>query len=483
MHSENKKPYNVTAIMIVLLFGGFISLFNETILNVALPKLMTEMHVAATTVQWLATGYMLIVAISVSISAFLLHTFTTKQLYLGAMTLLLLGTVLAVFSNSFPVLLLARMVQATGTGLLIPIMINTVLIINPREKHGFVMGICTCVIILGPTLGPIVSGALLQFFNWQALFILLVPLILICMAGGALFLKNVFEITKPKIDYLSVLLSIIGLTSIIYGISVLGSNLSTLNILLIFTLGIIALILFSTRQLTLEHPLLDIRAFKHPYFALGAILVIVMQMVQFSMNMLLPMLLQEGLNVTSFISAMVLFPASIVSSLMNTISGKIYDKFGGKTLIPLGLLITCGFLALLSRIQPATSIITIAILNCFIYLGISLAWSPAQTNALKQLSMKAQADGVAILNLFIQIGAAIGTPLFIGLMAAGQNNYLYNLPNTNNLENQIPALYSGFNYSLLIATGIIAIAFLLSLSFRRKTKPQALQESLSCAEK
>lgn len=468
--TKKKKEYNVKVIMAVLLFGGFLSLFNETILNVALSKLMAEMNVTAITIQWLATGYMLIVAISVPTSAFLIHTFTTKRLYLGAMTLFLTGTVLAVFSTSFPMLLFARMVQATGTGILAPIMINTALAINPREKHGFVMGICTCIILVGPSLGPIVSGTLLQFFNWKSLFIILIPMIIICMIGGALYLKSAIDLTKPKIDYLSVLLSIIGFAGIVYGISIIGSNSNMLNIILIFTVGIIALILFSKRQLSLQQPMLDIRVFKHPYFTLGAILVIVIQMVQFSMNMVLPMLLENGLKLSSLMSALVLFPAVLVCSIMTTISGKIYDKVGGKTLIPLGILIMCIFLEILSRIQPSTSIITIAILNIFLYFGISLAWSPNQSNALNQIPMRNQADGVAILNTFIQLGAAFGTPLFIGLMSAGQKGYLNNIGNLNDPKSQVQALYSGFSYSITVAAMIIAIVFILSLSLRHKTK-------------
>lgn len=470
MEAEKTKEYSVMPIMAVLLFGGFLSLFNETILNVALSKLIVEMDVTATTVQWLATGYMLIVAISVPTSAFLLHTFSTKQLYLGAMTLFLLGTILAVFSVSFPMLLIARMVQATGTGILAPIMINTALAINPHEKHGFVMGICTCIILVGPSLGPIVSGTLLQFFNWKSLFILLIPMILICIIGGALFLKRAMEITKPKIDYLSIILSTIGFSGIVYGISIIGSNSNILDISLIFSVGIIGLILFCKRQLSIDEPMVDIRAFKHPHFALGAMLVIVIQMIQFSMNMVLPMLLENGLSLSSLMSALILFPAVLVCSIMTTISGKIYDKVGGKTLIPLGILIMCIFLVILSRIQPSTSIMTIAILNTFVYFGISLSWSPNQSNALNQISIKSQADGVAILNTFIQLGAALGTPLFIGLMTSGQNSYLNNLSNPNNPENQIQSLYSGFNHSMTVASIIIAIAFIFSLSLVYKSK-------------
>lgn len=436
-------------------------MFNETILNVALSKLMTAMQVSATNVQWLSTGYMLVVAVMVSASAFLIYSFTTRQLYLGAMSLFLAGTVWAALSPCFASLLAARMLQATGTGLLVPIMITSALAITPRQKHGFVMGLCTCVILVGPSLGPIVSGVMLKFFRWPSLFILLIPLSLLCMLGGWFYLKNAVEITKPKIDYLSIMLSTGGFAAIVYGMSVIGSGTSVALTLGIFALGILLLGLFCRRQLPLKEPMLDIRAFLIPSFTAGAIMVIVIQMVQFSMNIVLPILFENALHLSSLMSATVLFPAVFVCSVMTIVSGKIYDKIGGGILIPAGIIAMCLFLVALSRILPSTSIVMIALLNTLLYLGISFAWSPLQSDALKQLPLTAHAHGVAIINTFIQLGSALGTPLFVGLMTAGQVSLL------GEQQGRVLMLYEGFGYALLVAVVIVASTFVLSWSLRR----------------
>lgn len=466
MHLKMQQQSFVKKIMAVLLFGGFLSLFNETILNVALSDIMSEMHVTATTVQWLSTGYVLVVAIMVPVSAFLIHTFTTKQLYLGAMGLFLFGTTAAAFSPAFPLLLASRMIQATGTGLLAPIMIDTALAIYPKEKHGAVMGICTCVILVGPSAGPIVSGIVLQFFDWRSLFLLLLPFIVICMVGGAAYLKSAIKITKPKIDILSIVLSTVGFAFLVYGMSIVNTN--TTSALFIFVIGVLALLFFCRRQLVLQEPMLDIRAFKKPFFAIGAFLVIVIQMVQFSMNIVLPMLFENGLRLTSLQSALVLFPAVLICSIMTIVSGKMYDKIGGNTLIPLGILLMCIFLSILSRIDDATSIFIIALLNTGVYFGIALAWSPVQSNALRQLPLKSQAHGVAIINTFIQLGSALGTPLFVGLMSAGENNFISRAANISKSLIHMQALYAGFRHSIKTASIIIAAAFLVSLSLRLK---------------
>jgi len=465
------KKYNVKAIMAVLLFGGFLSLFNETILNVAFAKIMVELNVTATTVQWLATGYMLIVGILVPVTAFLIHRFTTKQLFLSAMTLFLVGTIFAVVSTSFTGLLISRMIQATGTGMLVPIMMNTALVLSPPDKRGLNMGLCVCAILIGPALGPIASGTLLQFFHVQSLFIMLIPLAIISIISGALFLENASIITKPKVDYVSIVLSSIGFAGIIFGISSINdSHANKLVIIISFVAGIIGLFFFSKRQLSLKQPMLEIRAFQRPIFTLCIILIVITQMVQFSMNMLLPLLLQNGLNYSPISAAVVLLPAILISGITTPFAGKIFDRMGGKKLIAVGFIITCIFMWLLSIIGESTSMLTISVLYCFVGFGVALIIPATQTTALNQLSSKHQADGIAITSTSMQIAAAIGSTLFIGLMTTGQNNFLNNSSNISSHQIKVHALYSGFRYSMTAAVIIIAIGFILSLFLKNENK-------------
>lgn len=468
-YKEEKKTYNVKAIMLVLIIGSFISLFNETILNVALPELMVQMSITASTAQWLTSGYILVVGMLVPVTAFLIHSYTTKQLFLSAMTLFLIGTIFAVFSTSFATLLISRIIQASGTGMLIPIMMNTVLAVNPPEKRGSAIAICTSAITLGPALGPVVSGLILQFFSWHVLFIIIIPILIICMIFGYIFLENTSEITKPKIDYLSIVLSSIGFAGVIYSISSVGT-LSTLNILIILAIGLISLILFGKRQLSLDEPILELRAFKYPVFTIGVILVAIMQMLLFSMAMIIPMLLQNGLKTSSFVSAVAFLPAVLCIAIVTPFAGRIYDKIGGGTLIPCGLAIMLIFSLILSRITPSTSIITIMALYCIICIGIAMSMSPSQTSSLNELSDKNQAHGVAIVNTVSQVAGALGSALYLGILTVYQNSYLKNIGNSNSSQNQINALFNGFNHSLIAATIIFGVGFLLSLYLRVDNK-------------
>ena len=468
---ELRKQYNIKAIMAVLLFGGFLSLFNETILNVAFAKLMVDMNITAATVQWLSTGYVLVVGILIPVTAFLIHSFTTRRLYLTAMILFLCGTLMAVISSSFTALLISRMIQATGTGMLVPIMMNTALTISAPEKRGSTMGLCVCAILVGPALGPIVSGTLLQFFQWQSLFMVLIPFVLVSIISGILFLQNVSSITKPKIDYFSIVLSTVGFAGIIYGISSINDASANRSVVITsFTAGIICLIFFTKRQLSLKEPMLELRAFKHPMFSLCIILIIIIQMVLFSMNVLLPLLLQNGLNTTPLTSALVLLPSVLISGLTTPFAGKIFDKIGGKILVPFGISIICIFMWLLSRVEPTTTAKTISLLYCFVGFGASLVILSSQTTALNQLSSENQADGIAITSTSMQIAAAIGSTLFIGLMSSRQHKFLCNTRTVSLHENNIRALYSGFRYSMTVAVIIIVISLILSLFIRQKSK-------------
>ena len=314
--SASRPP---TAIMVVLLTGGFLSLFNETILNVALSDIMDELHVDASMVQWLSTGYVLVVAVMVPVSAFLVRTFTTRQLYVGAMGVFLLGTAAAVVAPTFPLLLASRMVQAGGTGLLAPIMIDTALSIYPRDRHGFIMGICTAVILVGPSVGPIVSGAILMVADWRALFALLLVPVVVCMVAGSLVLGSSIPVTRPRIDGLSIVLSTLGFSGLVYAMSVLTSDrwLAASS----FAVGVASLALFCPRQLRLERPMLNIRVFARPLFSVAVLLVVFIQMVQFSMNVLLPLLFEDGRGLTSLQAAALLLPAVVACSVLTAESG------------------------------------------------------------------------------------------------------------------------------------------------------------------
>ncbi|MBU3130405.1 DHA2 family efflux MFS transporter permease subunit [Clostridium tagluense] len=461
---KNTKKINSTSIIAVLVLSAFIATFNETILNVALSGIMKEMSVTVATVQWLITAYMIVTSVMVPITAFLIQTFKTRNLFFSALGLLLIGTVCAACSGSFVMLLISRMIQALGTGMMIPIMMNTVLLVSPKEKIGSSMAICVCAVTLGPAFGPTVSGIILQYFSWHILFIILIPIIVLVMIAGKFALANVGEITKPKIDYLSIVLSTIGLATIIYGIS--GINGSDIKVtLLSFIIGIMCMIIFIKRQISLEQPMLNLSPFKYPKFVIGSLLVMVAMMTIFTMNVMLPMFMEGSLGTTTFGAAISLLPAVLCNGIAAAIGGKIYDKYGVKWLVPVGVGIITIFIFILSFSSSETSLIKIIITYMFIGIGVGLTMSPSQTHALNQLPKEYYPHGVAIVNTLQQVSAAIGSSLFMGIMSSVQVKTLA----VEHVTSEV-AVATGFSSATMVAFGIVLIGLILSFAFGRSKR-------------
>lgn len=259
---------------------------------------------------------------------------STKQLFTAAMVTFLAGTLIAAFAPTFSFLLTGRIVQAFGTGLMMPLMMNTILIIFPLEKRGAAMGLMGLVIMSAPALGPTLSGVIIDSLNWRWLFYILIPLAMISIFVGVKYLTNVMEITKPKIDILSIILSTLGFGGIVYSFSKSG-DLGWSNPEVYWTLSVACLSLawFIFRQLRIKNPILNLRTFKYPIFALMVVLMITMMMSMFSTMALLPMYLQGVLLLTAFKSGIIMLPGSIINSLMGPISGKLFDIFGPRVVI------------------------------------------------------------------------------------------------------------------------------------------------------
>lgn len=453
-----EKRQKTTIIVIALVMSVFIATFNETILNLALNNLMEEFNVNAATVQWIITAYMLVTSVMVPITAFLYESIPTKKLFLGAQGFLLIGTVFCVLSNSMPMLTISRMVQAVGTGMMIPIMMNTILLITPKHKIGTMMALGTCGITLGPALGPAISGLVLNYTNWHVMFAGLFVFVLIATILGGAFIQNVSSLRKPKLDILSVVLSIVGLAIFIYGISIIMSNIKLAIVCLL--IGAIIIAIFAKRQTKLKEPMINLAPFKYKDFNLAVVMVMISMMTSFSMNVIVPIYLEGAKEMSTLMAAAVMLPASIVLAVVTATSGRILDKFGPKILIPLGFLIIVVALFTIAAISKvSTPIIAILVVFAVTYVGVGLAMSPSQTSAVGRLPRDISPDGVAIMNTFTQIAACIGLSLFSGVLSAYQEKAM-----ANGVE-VVDAVASGFSHAVVVAGVIGVIGLIFSILF------------------
>jgi DHA2 family lincomycin resistance protein-like MFS transporter len=461
-----------TLIMAPLLFGGFIALLNETLLNVAFPQLMSTLNVSTSTVQWLGTAYMLVIGILVPIVAFLLKTFPTKTLYLMAMILFVSGTIFCGFSQTFPVLLISRIIQGAGTGMLIPIMVNTVLDIYPLAKRGAAIGISMMVVVVAPGIGPILSGLILQYLDWHWLFFLILPFGLLAIVLGMITLKNVSVLTKPKIDVLSIALSSIGFGGLISGIcSIVNIGFFNLTVMVSLLCGIGGLLCFSIRQFALKQPMLELRTFRYPMFTLGTAIIFITFMMPFAVNIILPTFMQSYLGIIPMIAGFALLPGSIINGAIAPLSGRLYDKIAAKPLAVAGFVALVTAMFFLSHISSAVTLTTLIALHICIFIGVGLIFTPIQANSLNQLPKEHNAHGVAIINTLQQISAAFGSSLFIGLMGAVQAKNLEKIQNPDILQQQA-AIISGVNAAFTAALIMVVIGLILSFFIKRRNSSE-----------
>ncbi|MEK3904426.1 MULTISPECIES: DHA2 family efflux MFS transporter permease subunit [unclassified Paenibacillus] len=465
--SSNPRQFKTLPILISLLIAGFIGMFSETALNVALSDLMNVLQITPSTAQWLTTAYLLTLGILVPISGMLLQWFTTRQLFVAALSFSILGTFLAAMSPNFEFLLTARVVQAMGTALLLPLMFNTILIIIPAEKRGAAMGLIGLVIMVAPAIGPTIAGLLIESLSWHWIFWLSLPFLVIALISGILFMQNVTEVTKPKIDVLSIILSSFGFGGIVYGFSSAGEaeGWGSPKVIIAIVIGAIALILFCIRQLTMKQPMIDLRAFKFPMFVVGVLMVFICMMVILSSMLILPMYLQQGQGYSAFKAGLLLLPGGIINGLMSPVMGRLFDKYGPKWLVIPGLALVAVSLWFFSGITATSTVVFVIVLHSVLMIGISMIMMPAQTNGINQLPLEYYPHGTAIMNTLQQVAGAIGTALAVSIMTSGSKSYMQTVTNPADPLNIGAAFTHGvqnaFIFGMVMAIIGLVIAFFL----------------------
>ncbi|WP_142828612.1 DHA2 family efflux MFS transporter permease subunit [Planococcus soli] len=466
-HVQVKRPKTMAAILMI---GSFIGLFGETALNMALTNIMEDFAITAGTAQWLTTGYLLVLAILVPLSAYLVRWFTTRQLIVSALLISSLGALLAALAPSFSFLLVGRLVQAIGTGIFLPLMFSVILLIFPIQKRGSVMGIVGLVITAGPALGPTLSGLIINASSWHYIFWMMVALNALLLIG-ALKTENVSDITKPKIDVVSLLLSTIAFGGIIFSLATLAETPFTEpTVWAPLLAGVIALLLFISRQLKMPQPMVNLRVFKYPMFALGTVLMFLTLFVILSVAILIPIYLKSVLAYTSIAAGLLMLPANLINIIMAPIVGSNFDRVGARIFTRAGFaLVTVAAVAFLLILSATTPVWQIIAALCILFLGISMTIMPAQTHAMNQLPPELYADGSAAMNTLTQLAGAAGTAIAITLFTAGQENYIVDFGAGNPAEFLAFGTHHAF-YAVLAAAAIGLIGSLFIKNNRAALK-------------
>lgn len=466
---HKNPPY---AMIAILFFGAFISFLNNTLLNVALPAIMEEFSVAPAIVQWLTNGYMLVTGILVPASAFFIQRFTNRAIFFTAMSLFTLGTALAAFSPSFGFLIAGRMIQASGSGLMMPLLMNVMLTAFPIERRGTAMGFFGLIMFAAPAIGPTLSGYVVQTYTWRMLFQMILPFALIVLILAFFKLKNITPNKQIKIDLTSLVFSTIAFSSLLFGFSTAGDKgWSDPIVYSTIFIGITVLTIFIFRQLRLDEPMLEFRIYKFPMFALSSAILVIVSASMFSGMLLIPIYVQIVRGISPFMAGLLMLPGAILMSLMSPITGRLFDKYGSRVLAIIGLTITVITTFLLSKLTLTSGFYYIMFLFTIRMLGMSLTMMPVMTNGLNQLPMSQNPHGTAMNNTLQQISGAIGSAVLItvmnGRMESSANSLLKAAGSYTEEEVTQISMLDGVNYAFFISTLIATTALFLAFFIRR----------------
>lgn len=460
--APDKMSRESVTIIATLLVATFVVILNETIMNVALQRLMVDLQVDAPTVQWLSTGFMLTMAVVIPTTGFILQTLSTRAVFMLAMGLFSVGTALAAVAPGFEILLLARIIQASGTAIMLPLLMTTILTLVPLSRRGAVMGNVSIAISVAPAMGPTVSGLILEHFSWRFMFVFVLPVALLAFAIGAKYLTNVGESEKTKLDLISVLLTVPAFGGLVYGLSQVGGSHGgeagpSMAAIVALVVGVASLTVFVLRQVGLQKsdaPLLDLRAFNIRMFTVSVLLMVVAMMALFGAVILLPLYLQEVRGLGSLETGLALLPGGLAMGLLGPFVGRLFDKVG-----PLPLTVTGSILMVLtlwqfSMLDGGTEVWWIVTLHVLLSFGLALLFTPAFTTGLNPLPPHLYSHGSAIMSTAQQVAGAAGTALLVSIFS---------------VVSATSGLVAGMSAAFMTAT-VIALAAVVLAAMMRKTE-------------
>lgn len=446
----------------LLIVAAFVMILNETIMGIALPQLMSDLSISAVAAQWLTTGFMLTMAVVIPLTGFILQRFTTRSVFIAALSLFTAGTLIAAVAPGFAVLLVGRVVQASGTAIILPLLMTTVMQLEPPATRGRRMGNISIVISVAPAIGPTISGLILSALHWRFLYVFVLPVAVSVLILGIKRMQNVTEPRNDKADLLSVPLSALGFGGLVLGLSLLGESANGIAAQTVVPLivGLVALGLFITRQLRLQRwdrALLDLRTFLTRNYALSVAMFVVTSMAMFGMFIMMPLYMQNVMELSVLQSGLLLMPGGVLSGLLAPLVGRMYDRVGPRPLtIPGSMLLVGGLLALAYLAKPGTAWWQLLAVHMLTSAGISLIFTPLFSASLAALPRRQYSHGSATLSTLQQMAAGAGTALFIAVMAA------VSTARVDSGLSQIAADASGIRTSYLVGAAIAVLAIVLA---------------------
>jgi DHA2 family lincomycin resistance protein-like MFS transporter len=407
----------------VLLVSTFVVILNETIMSVALPVLLTDLQVEASVGQWLTAGFLLTMSVVIPVTGFLIRRVPTRLLYGIAMALFSTGTLVAALAPGFAVLLVARVIQAGGTAIMLPLLMTTVMTLVPPARRGAVMGNISIVISVAPAVGPTVSGIVLSTLGWRFMFWLVLPIALVALVLGLRRIVDIGEPTDTPIDVLSVVLSALGFGGLVYGLSSIGQSAGGTSPVVVwgsFAVGAVGLVAFLARQLLLQRTdraLLDLRTFRSRTFTVATVIMMLMMATLIGVIILLPIYMQSVLLLSPLATGLLLLPGGLLMGLLGPVVGRLYDRFGARALLLPGSVATSVALWSTTLFGTESPIVLVLGFHLLLSVGLAFVFTPLFTAGLGAVEPHLYSYGSAIFGTTQQLAGAAGVALLVSVLS------------------------------------------------------------------
>lgn len=400
----------------VLLTGTLVAVLNMTLLTPALPAIMADTGVSATTVQWLTSGYAMVEAVVIPLAAYLMGRFSTRKLFVGGTALFAAGSLTAALAPGFPFILAGRIIQAACTGAVLPMVTCVILLVFPREKRGSAMGIIGLIIGFAPMIGPTLSGILVDTVGWRAIFAIVAVVAAAIAIAAAFVLENFRAFERTSFDPASVALSSVGLLSLLYGMSTFSSTDNHLITLELVAIGIVLVALYACRQLRLDEPMLRVGILKTRDYRVNVIVVMIFQAALIGMETIMPLYIQGVLGHSATVSGLALLPGAFIGAFVGVVAGRLFDAFGVRRPILIG----CSLIAIAAAgfafaLRVDSHIVIVSAVYALMMIGMQFTMTPLNTWGVNSLPNDAIQHAQSTSNTLNQVAGSFGTAVLVSL--------------------------------------------------------------------
>jgi DHA2 family multidrug resistance protein len=468
IRQQSEERY-IWLVLIVVVLGTFMASLDSSVVNVAIPKIMKVFSISTDKVQWLVTGYMLTLGIVMPLTGYLSDRYGIKRIFIIALFVFTLGSVSCGMAWSYPLMILARVIQGVGGGMIMPVGMAILYKTVPMGKRGTMMGVWGIASMAAPTLGPVLSGYIVQYMSWRVIFLINLPIGIATILTAIFVLEEVPSQVIGRFDLGGAVSLSAGLLTLLIGLNRAASEgWTSFRVLGLISISIILILYFVRIELRCDNPIIELRVLKNFNYRISVIILCIIIVAMYGVMFIQPIYLQNIKNYKSALIGLTLFPQSLVSGIMMLIGGKIFDQRGARHITIVGIFLSVIGMFLFSTLKINSSFKEIIFVTTLVAAGMGLSMMPAQAASMIDMPQEHISKASAFLRTALQLSGSIGIAVLTAVLQKRQNFYLSKAGNLNNSQIK-ECLLHAMNDVFLVTITVLLIGVAVAFMLPRKT--------------